>query len=200
MDTPLLLLILLLVQNENLDIFNQPLHSLNEYLNTIEINPEYTQTKLKIARKIYPLLPSEYAYPMRKSVSIVEKTMHVIETADYLKTFDTESITPLEIKPRERIQKITSLVQDEVRSSKVKNLGMVLDLIVNMDRYKKILSTYTQISRNKNILSDKESLLSLMETFMEGSSEKEKEGLKDINKMLDIMKLLNTPKKESNEV
>lgn len=175
------------------------LHSLEIYLNTMEINPQYTKEKLKIARRIYPLLPTEYAYMMQRSISIVDKTMLIMETVDYLKTTKKEEITPLQISSKERLQRITSEIQEEVKSSKMQNLGIVMDLILNMDRYKKILTTYNQVSRNKDILSDKDSILSLMDAFMDGSSDKDKEKLKDLTKMLDIMKLLDSPKKEANK-
>lgn len=199
MDTPLLLLLLYFLQNNNPDITNQPLHSLENYMNTMQINPQYTKAKLQIARRIYPLLPTEYAYMMRRSISIVEKTTHLMETAQYLNSYEKEDIRPLQISSKERLQKITSVMQEELKSSNIQNLGMVMDLILNMDRYKKILTTYNQVSRNKDILSDKESIISLMDAFMEGSSDKDKEKLKDLTKMLDIMKLLDSPKKEPNE-
>ncbi len=194
MDTPLLLLVLYLTQNDSFNVSGEPLHSMYDYLNTMEINPQYTKTKLKIAKKIYPILPIEYAYLMRKSISLVEKTIHLIETVDYLKTEETDKINPLNMDSKERLKKITSVVQDEIKGSDRESLGMVMDLVVNMDRYKKIISTYNQVSRNKDLLSDKESLMSLMEAFMEGSSEKDKEKIKDMKKMMDIFMLLDGPK------
>ncbi len=201
MDTPLVLLVLYLSQNGSLNISEEPLHSLHEYLNTMEINPQYTKIKLKIAREIYPFLPIEYAYMMRKSISLVEKTVHVMETVEYLKTYENDEITTLHMGSKERLQKITSVIQNELRGTNIENLGMVMDLVVNMDRYKKILSTFNQVSRNKDILSDKEGITSLMEAFMGGSSEKDKEKLKDMYKMLDIFKMLDGPKtNKPNEV
>lgn len=194
MDTPLILLVLLLTQQKNINISSEPLHSLKDYLNTMEINSQYTKSKLKIARKIYPLLPIEYAYSMRKSISIVEKIIHLMETVDYLNTFETEEINLLHIPAKERIQKITLAVQDEFKGSSIENLGIVMDLVLNMDRYRKLLTTYNQVSRNKDILSDKDSIMSLMEAFMEGSSEKDKGKLKDMNKIFDLLKLLDSPK------
>ena len=75
-------------------------------------------------------------------------------------------------------------------------MGTVLNLILNIDKYKKMLNAYNSLMNNKNPLSDTNSIISLMETFMEGSSEKDKEKIKEMSKMMDILKMLDTPNKE----
>jgi len=48
---------------------------------------------------------------------------------------------------------------------------------------------------NKKGLSDPSSLIDLATTFMDGGSEKDKEKVKEMSKMFEILKMLDTPTK-----
>jgi Fic family protein len=124
-----------------------------------------------------------------------------MELIDFLNYNEVQEYSALEIEPKERIQRIVYTLQNEVNNSKIENLGMVLNIVLNIDKYKKMLSTYSSLMNNKNPLSDPNTIMNLMETFMEGSSEKDKEKIKEMSKMMDIIKLLDTPKKDKpNEI
>lgn len=199
METPILLILLYLLTNEsntNTEAALNPLHNVNNYLSTIEINQVYTKEKIKIAKKIGPLLPQEYAPAFNRSLLITEKVAKVMETMDFIKTSEVAPMTALDLEPKARLQKIVATVQDEVKSSQIENLGIVLDLLLNMDKYKKMLGAYTSLKNNKNPLSDTNSIMSLLDVFMDGGSDKDKEKIKDMTKMMDLMKILDSPKKD----
>ena len=199
LDTPILLIIIYLLNN-NIE-FNSinSLHTIKNYFNTLEVDSRYTKEKIQIAKKIVPLLPVEYLTTFNKSIFITERIIKTLELAEFLQLSDVDNLTALDLEPKERIQKIVSTVQEEIQSSKLENLGIVLDLILNMEKYKKLLSTFSNIKSKNN--SDKGNIMNLVDILMEGSNEKDKEKVKEMSKMFDLLKLLDGPKtiEEPNE-
>ncbi|WFA09431.1 hypothetical protein [Tissierella sp. Yu-01] len=199
MDGPILLLLLFLLNNGSNISSQDTIHTLKNYLNSIEINNNYTKEKIKIAKKVVPLLPIEYAVPINKSVLVTEKIVKILEAKEFINSYEVPRISELDLEPKERLQRIVYTVQEEVKSSKIDDLGMVLDLLLNMDRYKKMLSTFTSLMSNKNSLNDTNSISKLIDIFVEGSNEEEKEKINDMVKMFDILKLLNNNENKPNE-
>lgn len=201
MDTPIIFILLYLLANKSGTDGQNTIHSLKSYLSNINVDSRYTGEKIRIARKIGPLLPAEYGSTFNRSILITEKVVRIMELIDFLNYNEVQEYSALEIEPKERIQRIVYTLQNEVNNSKIENLGMVLNIVLNIDKYKKMLSTYSSLMNNKNPLSDPNTIMNLMETFMEGSSEKDKEKIKEMSKMMDIIKLLDTPKKDKpNEI
>lgn len=196
MDSPMLLFLLLMLSNKAQEQnVESPLHKINSYINDMEINYMYTKEKIKIAKKIRPYVPNDYSKAYDKSLLITEKFIKILEVTDYINTLEIMETEPIDLPPIERLQKIVNIVQDEAKSSKVENLGMVLDLLVNMDNYKKMFSVFTNLMKDKKSLNDPSTLVKLMDTFMDGKSDKEKEKIKDMSKMLEVFKMLDTPSK-----
>ncbi len=199
MDTPMLLFILLMIsKNTEVQNVDNPLHKIRNYMNNVEIDYKYTKEKIKIAKKIRPYVPNNYTSVYDKSLIMTEKLTKIIEVSDYVNTLELAEIKPVDLPPMERLQHIVNIVQDEAKSSKVENLGMVLDLLVNMDNYKKMFGLFTNVMKDKNSLNDPSTLVKLLDTFMDGKSEKDKEKIKDMSKMLEVFKMLdNTPPSKS---
>ncbi len=195
MDTPIIFILLYLLINKSTDRENT-LHSLKGYLSNISIDSRYTTEKIKIAKRIGPLLPTEHGPTFNKSILMAEKIIRIKELIEFLDNAEVQEFSAIELEPKERLQRIIYTLQDEVNNSQIENLGTVLNLILNIDKYKKMLNAYNSLMNNKNPLSDTNSIISLMETFMEGSSEKDKEKIKEMSKMMDILKMLDTPNKE----
>lgn len=199
LDTPILLILIYLLNNNiELNSINS-LHTIKNYFNTLEVDSRYTKEKIQIAKKIVPLLPVEYLTTFNKSIFITERIIKILELVEFLQLSDVDNLTALDLEPKERIQKIVSTVQEEIQSSKLENLGIVLDLILNMEKYKKLLSTFSNIKSKNN--SDKGNIMNLVDILMEGSNEKDKEKVKEMSKMFDLLKLLDGPKtiEEPNE-
>lgn len=155
----------------------------------MEIDYEYTKEKIKIAKKIRPYVPTDYTSAYDKSLIITEKFIRIIEASDYINTLEMVEVKPVDLPPLERLQHIVNIVQHEAKSSKVENLGIVLDLLVNMDNYKKMFGLFTNVMRDKKLFNDPTTLVKLMDTFMDGKSEKDQEKIKDMSKMLDLFKM-----------
>ena len=198
MDTPMLLFILLMIsKNTEVQNVDNPLHKIRSYMNDMEIDYKYTKEKIKIAKKIRPYVPNNYTSAYDKSLIMTEKLTKIIEVSDYVNTLELAEIKSVDLPPMERLQHIVNIVQNEAKSSKVENLGMVLDLLVNMDNYKKMFGLFTNVMKDKNSLNDPSTLVKLMDTFMDGKSEKDKEKIKDMSKMLEVFKMLDTPPSKS---
>lgn len=194
MDTHILLfLFMLLSQNTEIQSVDVPLHKIKSYLNNIEIDYKYTREKIKIANKIKPYVPTDYIEAFDKSLIVTEKLIKIVEVLDYINTLEIVEVEPIELPPIERLQHIVNIVQEEAKNSKLENLGMVLDLFVNMDNYKKVFNVLTSMMKDKKSINDPNTLVKLMDTFMEGKSDKDKEKVKEMSKMLEVFKMLDTP-------
>lgn len=194
MDTHILLfLFMLLSQNTEIQSVDVPLHKIKSYLNNIEIDYKYTREKIKIANKIKPYVPTDYIEAFDKSLIVTEKLIKIVEVLDYINTLEIVEVEPIELPPIERLQHIVNIVQEEAKNSKLENLGMVLDLLVNMDNYKKVFNVLTSMMKDKKSINDPNTLVKLMDTFMEGKSDKDKEKVKEMSKMLEVFKMLDTP-------
>ena len=196
MDTPILVILVYLISNQSNSKSFETVHNIRNYISNIQVDSNYTDEKIKIAKKVAPLLPYEYGLPFNKSIHITEKVVRVIELINFLENDESSEFTTMNLEPKERLQKIVSTIQTEVKNSRIDNLGIALDLLVNMDKYKKMFSTFGSLIGNKGSLNDSTSIIRLIDTFMDGSSPKDKEKINDMSKMLDIFKLIDTPKKE----
>lgn len=201
MDSPILILLLLLLNKDN-DVQN-PLHSVKEYVNGIKINYKYTSDKIRIVKKIRPYLPSEYSDSVNRSIAVTEKLIKLLEAKDYIQSIDSmdiDKITEIEMEPKDKMLKIVHIIQEEVQNSKMDNLGFALDLVGNIDNYKNMFSLLTTFMKDKKSLNEPNNIMKLMESFLGGNNPKDKEKLKELSKMMELLKVLDTPKKEiSNE-
>lgn len=191
-----MLILVYLLTNKSNNTTQDTLHTIKNYIKDIQIDPNYTEEKIRIAKKIGPLLPSEYGVTFNKSILMTERIVKVMETVDFVNNAEAPKILALDLQPKDRLQKIVATIQDEVQSSKIENFGLVLDLIINMDKYKKMFTTITSLMGNKKGLSDTNSIINLMDTFMGGSSDKDKEKVNEMSKMFEILKMLDTPSKK----
>lgn len=189
MDMHILLLLFYLLNNNTIFSSQNNLHTIKNYLSSIEIEKNYTKEKIRIGKKLVPLLPLEYSSSVNKSITITEKIIRIIELVEFINSHEETAIAPLDLEPKVRIQKIIYTIQDEMNNSDIDQFGMILDLIFNMDKYKKLLNAYTNLS--KKSMSDSEKISILMETFMDSSIVKDKEKINDMLIVFDMLKVLN---------
>lgn len=192
MNAPILILIIYLLsdRNKDKDKDNQSdsLYMIKNYINTIEIDRNYTYEKIRLAKKIAPLLPAEHYPPALKSISAAERLIKVMELSEFMKEESIPVSTPMNMDSKERIQRIISTVQEENNNPEVKNFGIVLDLIINMDKYKKALSAFHSLKANSGSSLDGNSIKDLMDVFMADSKDKDSGKINDMIKMFDILK------------
>lgn len=167
----------------------------NNFLSNMVIDQQYTTEKIRIVKKIGPYLPEQYIPLINKSVLFTEKIIKITELVEFMQESDYQTIEEtIEINNnKERLNKIISVIQKEANNSEMKNLGTVLDLIVNMDKYKSMINILSSVMSSGDALKDPSKLISLIAPIMDTTSNKDNEKIKEMNKMMEIFKLLNTP-------
>lgn len=190
-----IILLLMLISAANKDN-SKGLVDINQYINNLQIDPRYTEEKIKLARKIAPLMPSEYIQPISRSIYITESLVKIMELNDYMSNktpvMQTAHI-PIEDN-RERLSRIVSVIQEEIPRSNMQNIGTVLELITNIDRYKKMFELMSVFMKNQSVTKDADKLAKMVEPMMKGKSSTDGEGSLDIEKIMNIMTLLNKSK------
>ncbi len=199
MDNKLLAFILFLLLRKNQDNELGGLSSLGNFISGIEIEPRYTLEKIKILKKVGVYFPEDYIPLINKSILFTERLIKVNELVDFMQNDEYQYINesiPVD-NNKDRLNKIVNTIQKEVPSPEVTSLGTVMDLIINMDNYKKMFSILSSVMNNQDGLKDPTQLISMVAPILGGDNQKNSDKLKEMNKMMEIMKILNTPKQES---
>lgn len=172
------------------------LKSFSHYIRSIKIEPKYTSEKIKLLKKIGPYFPEEYIPTINRAILFTEKIIKINELVNFMKYDEYQYIMePIPLKDnRERINKILNIVQREFSKNQTNNLGMIIDLIINMDKYKNLVSMMNSIKSNEESLKDPSQLINILGPMLGIDVNKDKEKLKDINKMMEIIKVLNSKK------
>lgn len=129
---------------------------------------------------------------------LAEKIVRILDLVEFLNTPEENySIEPVHVSDnKERISKIMATIQQEAPKSRVNNYGMVMDLLVNMDKYKIMLETFSSLMSNPDMLKDSKGIMKIMETFMQNSSI-DNAKLKEMSQMMQIIKALDSPKRKT---
>ncbi len=96
---------------------------------------------------------------------------------------------------KERLSYIINTIQKEFPKENTQNIGTILDIIINMDKYKAIFSSLNTITSNPDNLKDPNQILHLLEPLLEGVDEKEKDKIREMAKILGLMNNLENTKK-----
>ena len=166
---------------------------------TINLNVPYTTQKIKIMKNIGPYFPEEFLPILNKAIVITEKVIKLYETIKFIQiseiTYIEETIPVANNK--ERLSYIVNTIQKEIPKEETQNMGMALEMILNIDKYKKMFTILNSVISNPDIFNDPSKIFNLIGPFMQGKDDKEK--LKDMTKMLEIIKTLDTPKTPKNK-
>lgn len=204
MDNKILIFLFLLILGKNKESNSTALNSLGNFVNTMELDPQYTAEKIKIAKKVGAYFPEHYIPLINKSILLAERLIKISELADFMKEDEYVYIKePISVNNnKERISKMVNVIQKETPKTEVKNLGMIMDLIVNMDKYKQMFGVLSSVMGNKDGLKDPTQLMSILGPIIGGDSQQNSDKMKEMNAMMEIMKVLNTPapKKEEKKV
>lgn len=197
MDNDFLIIILLLMtrKNKNKDI--SKVNTLESFINNIEIDNKYTLEKVNMVKKVGPYFPETYAPIINKSIGFTEKFIRMSETMNFIKEEDKTYISEYVHvnNNRDRISKVISTIQSESSNSEINKTGTIIDMIINMDKYKKMFKMLNSVMSNPDSLNDPAQLLNLAAPLLGGDNPENNEKIKEMSKMLEIMQLLNSPKK-----
>lgn len=201
MDNKLLIFIFLLILGKNQGNELTGLNSLTNFINTMEIDPKYTIEKIKIIKKVGPYFPEHYIPLINKSILFTERIIKINELVDFMKNDEYQYIKePISVdNNKDRLNKIMNTIQKEVPSPEVTNLGTIMDLVINMDKYKKMFSMLSSFMNNQDNLKDPTQLISMFAPMLGNDNQKNNDKLKEMNKMMEIMKILNSPKQENDK-
>lgn len=179
----------------------EPLEQAKNFLNDLKVNPQYTANKIDMIKKIGPYFPEEYIPLINTAILNAERVIKINEVFDFLKESNYEYVResiPVR-NNKDRINKIIKTIQSESSNSSNKDMGMLMDLVINMDKYKKMFSALSSVMNSKSPMDDPDKLIELILPLL-GEDEKNQEKIKEMGKMLEIMKVFNTSQeKKENE-
>lgn len=177
---------------------NESSNSLINYFSTIEIDSKYTMEKIKIIKKIGPYFPEHYIPKINKSILFTERFIKLNELVDFInKEKDDYIKEPIELtNHKDRLNKIITTIKKETSKPNIGNLGKIMDLIVNMDKYKTIFNLINTTINNQDNTKDPTELLKTIAPIMSNDVKMDNDKIKEVTKMMEIFKVINSPKKE----
>lgn len=159
------------------------------------LNVKTTTEKIKMIKKIAPYFPKEYLPSVNKAILITEKIVKLYETIDFIREKDSLYIT--ESIPVENLQKrlsyIANTIQKDFTEEDINKLGAGADIILKIDKYNKMLNMLNYISSNPDMLKDTNNMYKLIEPLLQGKDEKEMKKIKEMSRIMGILKALDTP-------
>jgi len=188
----LLLLLFMIRENKNKSL----LPPMNKEL-TLDIDIKQTREKVKLLKKIGPYFPEAYLNSLNRAIGITEKVVKFYEVYEHMRISEfnyVEKTIPVE-NSKERIKYIANAIEKEFSKDQIKAMGKTVDMILKIDKLNRMMNMMSLIVENPVDLNDKEGLLRIMDQFSQGKSEEEKKRIKDMMKMLDIIKALDSSKK-----
>jgi len=201
LDNNILIFIILLISGKNQGNKLTGLNTLENFVNTMEIDTKYTLEKIRMAKKVGTYFPEQYIPLINKSILFTERIMKINELIEFMKNEEYQYIKEATMvdNNKDRMNKIINVLQKEASRSETKNVGMIMDLIINMDTYKKMFSVLTSVMNSQGGLKDPAQLMNILTPLMDNDDLKNKDKFKEMGKMMEIMKILNSPKQETME-
>ena len=202
MENKFLMMMILLFIGKNKDIEFSSLNTFGNFINTIELNPKYTVEKINVVKKIGPYFPEDYIPAINKSILFTEKIIKINELVNFMQNDEYKYVEePIPVASnKERLSKIIGTIQKEAPKSDVNNVGTIMDLIINMDKYKTMFTILNSVMSNQEGLKDPNSLMNLIGPLMSSDNKMDNDKMKEMAKMMEIFKVLNTPKKENSKI
>ncbi|QIB26390.1 hypothetical protein [Caloranaerobacter azorensis] len=151
--------------------------------------------KIHILKKIGPYLPEQMIGTLNIFIVNLEKINKIIGLYEFItigKTF--EPITPVtNITSKERINKIFQSLQEEIPDDKLLTIKPMLDLMMNIDKFKPIISTLTKISSsNDKSEINIDDMIDLIKPMLGDEEAKNIDKMKDMLQMIELLSVLNS--------
>lgn len=151
--------------------------------------------KIHILKKVGPYLPEQIVGILNIFIVNLEKINRIMGLFEFVtigKTF--EPITPVtNITPKERINKIFQSLQEEIPDDKLPTIKPMLDLMVNIDKFKPIISTLSKISSANDKSEIKiDDMIELIKPMLGDEEAKNIDKMKDMFQMMELLNVLNS--------
>ncbi|NLY77534.1 MAG: hypothetical protein GX080_05535 [Tissierellia bacterium] len=195
MSNIVLLLLLLMIKEDRIAL-PTPNRSF-----ALKLDTKHSREKIKLIKKVGPYFPEEYLHCINKAIGVTEKIIRLYDAMEYLSIKESNYIKrTIPVKNnKERLNYIVDVIEKEFTREQIKELGKAVDMVLKIDRLNKMMNMMSIIMESPENLNDKESLLRIMEQFSQGKSQEEKKKIKDMMRMLDIIKALDSPQKPKEE-
>ena len=136
---------------------------------------------------------------------ITEKFIKLYQAVEFIQISDTnyiQNIIPVK-NNQERLSYIAQTIKKEFSEEETDKMGISIEMILTMDKFNKLFVILNSIIANPDYIKNSTNIMDLMAPLMAGKDEKEMKQFKDMTKMLEIMKTLDstnitTSKEESN--
>lgn len=192
MNEKTLLILLLLNKNKTIQLRSST-ELLKNYVGSLEVDQSYSLEKIHIAENMSPYIPEELSPSFNKAIMISKSIIKVKELKEFTNMNTIQSQENIDFNNNtERLKKIISVVQDETSKDNIKNMGIVMDLILNMDKYKKMYSVLNTFMKNVDSPNGIEDILKIVSPLLGNNGSSDIKEDKSIEKILDIVKLLNS--------
>lgn len=155
----------------------------------MNIDVKHTSEKIKFVKKAGPYLPEEFLSSMNNALFITERLLKFYEAIEFTEMGKTDYIKesiPAE-NNQERLNYISNIIQKEYPKDEINNMGKIVDIILKVNNYNKIMNMMNMVMENSNDLSDKDNLLKLIEPMIGEQDEKEIKKIKDMYKMMNLL-------------
>lgn len=171
---------------------------LNLGLDSLDIKK--TNEKMKVLRKVGPYFPKDIAQILNKALLTTEKIVRLYSVMDFIKTNNSfQTISSVDVSDKERVNYILSTIKTDIPNEEIKSIVPLIDIVVNLDTYKNLLSTLFSVLGNTQSSNGPKDISKIIESFMDGKNDKDKEKMKDMMKMVELLKALNTPNKKEQD-
>ena len=129
---------------------------------------------------------------------LAEKIVKLHELTEFLpKNNSQDPIKPQKLDSnKDRFNYIITTLKKEVPEERLSEMGTPMNLILNYEKYKFMISLMSQVLSNPQNINDTEQLNQLTQSLFDGKDEKEKEKMKEMLKMIEIMKVLDSSGKK----
>lgn len=190
--------ILIFINNKENLIKEAMMSTYENLANTLDI--ERTYEKLDTLRKIGPYFPEWIVPILNKSILITEKIIKTFELFEFMQMSNSNvQIIHSDLdNNKERFNQIVSTLRKEIPEERLNEKGTLMNIILNYDKYKLMLVLISQIMSNPQKLNDSEQLSQLMNSIFKEKYGEDEKKMKELLKMVEIIKVLDTTNKNTN--
>ncbi|MTI65923.1 MAG: hypothetical protein FH753_04900 [Firmicutes bacterium] len=159
-----------------------------------DVNIRSIQNKVEIVKKVGPYLPEQVVSTINTYMPMYEKVSSIIGLMEILNS--NKSFTPIKpvtnLNQNDKMNKIFTLVKDELPNDTLKSVKPLLDIVTNIDKYKVILDLLASFNDPNKKSFDMENLIDIIVPLMGGADNKNAEKMQDMVKMMELVNILNS--------
>ncbi|MTI68830.1 MAG: hypothetical protein FH751_01065 [Firmicutes bacterium] len=166
-----------------------------------DVNIRSIQNKVEIVKKVGPYLPEQVVSTINTYMPMYEKISSIIGLMEILNS--NKSFTPIKpvtnLNQNDKMNKIFTLVKDELPNDTLKSVKPLLDIVTNIDKYKVILDLLASFNDPNKKSFNMENLIDVIVPLMGGADNKNAEKMQDMVKMMELVNILNSDDDKDDE-